>query len=77
MKRRGLNFMGYTFLDESFIELWEQLLSSQCFKPTPSLPQYNMKEEAEKSLTPEEKEKTAAAGRSCMTGCGCGFTDLV
>jgi hypothetical protein len=53
--------MGYTFLDESFIELWEQLLSSQCFMPTPSLPQYNMKEEAEKSLTPEEKEKTAAA----------------
>jgi hypothetical protein len=53
--------MGYTFLDESFIELWKQLSSLQCFMPTPSLPQYNMKEE-EKSLTPEE-EKTASSSK--------------
>ena len=47
--------MGYSFLDESFIELWEQLLSSQGFMPTHSRPQYSMKEEAEESLTLEEK----------------------
>ena len=60
MKKRGLNFMGYTFLDESFIELWEQLLSSQCFMPTPSLPQYSMKEAAEKSHTGRKRKDSSS-----------------
>ena len=73
MKRRGLNFMGYAFLDKSFIGLWESMNAAHAFMPRPRYPQYQHESSGEVSHPAEERKSRAG---SCMTGCGCGFTDL-